>query len=143
MKSYKEMKTHDERVSESNRILTKHPDYIPVIIESDDKKITLGKRKFLSPSYASASYLSITIQKHLPKELTKSGQISIPMFYKYKVKQKNMLGLEKEVEQSVMINGTNMMSEIYQDFKIKNNIPEKNLDRFLYIFVVCENTFGN
>lgn len=143
MISYKKLKSEEDRIKESNRIICKHPTYIPVIIETDDKKIKLSKRKFLAPNYASASYLSVTIQKHLPKEITKNGQISIPMFYKYKTTKKNFLGVETEVENTVMINGTNMMSDVYNDYKNRNNIKENSqADIFLYIFVICESTFG-
>ena len=46
-KKFKELYTAQERISESNRIIAKYPDYIPVIIDCSEKLGQLRKQKFL------------------------------------------------------------------------------------------------
>ena len=143
MKSYKKMKTKEERATESTRILAKHPDFIPVVIESNDKRISsMKKRKFLAPSYVSASYLSVTVHKHLPPEV-QSASTAIFMFYMVREKRNNIFGKEVEVENSVLISGSQMISDIYRDYIERNKLAGPDDDKFLYITIQCENTFGN
>ena len=60
-KSYKEEFSLDQRSSESNRILAKYPDRVPIIIECKNKELNglIHKKKFLVPSEISVSYLIV------------------------------------------------------------------------------------
>ena len=49
VKSYKERFSLDQRISESERILSKYPNYIPMIVEIDSKFGEIKKNKFLVP----------------------------------------------------------------------------------------------
>ena len=62
-KKYKDLFSKDERIKESNRILAKYPNYIPVIIDCSDKIGILKKQKFLVPSEVSASHLLHSVRR--------------------------------------------------------------------------------
>jgi hypothetical protein len=119
MISYRKTKTLSERIYESNKILTKYPSSIPVIIETEDFTIKnqIKKHKFLVPQYVSASNLLFSIRKQLELPSNKS----IFMYC-----------------DDNLICGTEMMDVIYQRY-LKNI---KNGDKFLYIMVSTENSFG-
>ena len=105
------------RIDESNRILSKFPYHIPVIVKSDSI-IKLKKTKFLVPRDVNASYLNIAIRKQM--ENVDSSK-AIFMFC-----GKNL------------ICGNHMMHQIYDEYiKSKND-----RDLFLYITLSIENTFG-
>ena len=122
MMSYKNSKSLEQRIEESNRIVSRHPNYIPVIIESSDAEIikSLKKRKFLCPKEVSCSYLMCSIRNNLKLESSKA----IFLFCN-----------------NVLVSGQQIIGELYDDYKIKNNISN-NGDLFFYITITCENTFG-
>ena len=122
MLSYKNSKSLKQRIDESHKIISKHTDYIPVIIESSDKEIikNLKKRKFLCPKFVTSSYLICSIRKHLKIDSSKA----LFLFYN-----------------DVLISGNQMVGELYDNYKNKNNITAKD-DLFFYITIRAENTFG-
>lgn len=122
-KKFKDLYTFEERKSESNRILAKYPDYIPVIIDCSEKLGQLKKQKFLVPSEVSASHLLYSVRKQF--ETKKSDAIF--MFC-----------------DNTMICPTTMMKTIYSDYKIKNKITDGgDTDKFLYIDMNLESVFGH
>jgi GABA(A) receptor-associated protein len=110
------------RISESERILAKFPDRIPVIVESADKELTklLKKNKFLSPTHVSVSYLLLTIRKQMKLD----SSVAVFLFCDNK-----------------LLCSTELMSVVYNNYLTRNNIG-KNHDKFLYITICKENTFG-
>ena len=122
MISYKNSKSLDNRIEESNKIISKHPGYIPVIIESTNTEIinTIKKRKFLCPGEVSSSYLMCSIRKNIKLDSSKA----LFMF-----------------SDNSLISGQQIMGEVYKNYKIKHNITRYD-DNFLYITLTCENTFG-
>lgn len=121
-KKFKDLFTTEERISESNRIIAKYPDYIPVIIDCSEKIGQLKKQKFLVPSEVSASHLLHSVRKQF--ETKKSDAIF--MFC-----------------DDTMICPTTMMKTIYADYKTKNKITDKgDTDKFLYIDMNLESVFG-
>lgn len=122
MLSYKNSKTLQQRIDESRKILAKHVEYIPVIIESSDKEIinSLKKRKFLCPRNVSSSYLMCSIRSHITLKSSKALFIFCD---------------------NKLIAGHQMMGQIYDDYINKNKLTNKD-DLFLYITLTCENTFG-
>ena len=121
-KKFKDLYTFEERKSESNRILAKYPDYIPVIIDCSEKLGRLKKQKFLVPSEVSASHLLHSVRKQF--ETKKSDAIF--MFCN-----------------DTLICPTVMMKTLYSDYKIKNNITDGGQsDMFLYIELHLESVFG-
>ena len=121
VKSYKEQFTIDHRISESTRILAKYPDKIPVIIECQDKELNgrINKKKFLVPNDISISYLLQIIRGRIKLESSKA----IFMYVDNKLLTPHI-----------------MMREIYNNY-ITNKRQEKE-DKFLYIELAYENTFG-
>ena len=122
MMSYKNLKSLEQRIEETNRILSRHPNYIPVIIESSDPEIikSLKKRKFLCPKEVSSSYLMCSVRNNLKLDNSKA----LFMFYN-----------------NILISGQQIMGQLYEEYKIKKNITN-NDDLFFYITLTCENTFG-
>jgi GABA(A) receptor-associated protein len=122
MMSYKNSKSLEQRIEESNKIISRHPNYIPVIIESSDPEIikSLKKRKFLCPKEVSSSYLMCSIRNNLKLESSKA----LFLFYN-----------------NVLVSGQQIMGDLYEHYKIKNNITV-NDDLFFYVTLTCENTFG-
>jgi len=122
MMSYKNSKSLEQRIEESNRIVSRHPNYIPVIIESSDNEIikSLKKRKFLCPKEVSSAYLMCSIRNNLKIESSKA----LFLFYN-----------------GVLVSGNQIMGELYEHYKNKIKITT-NDDLFFYITLSCENTFG-
>ena len=121
-KKFKDLYTAEERISESNRIIAKYPDYIPVIIDCSEKLGQLKKQKFLVPSEVSASHLLHSVRKQF--ETKKSDAIFMFCY-------------------DTMICPTTMMKTIYADYKTKNKITDKgDTDKFLYIDMNLESVFG-
>ena len=121
---YRSEKNLSERVSESNRILARYPNYIPVIVETSEKEIAknLLKNKYLVPQDVSVSHLMINIRKNLKVDSKKAVFIFC----------NNML-----------VNGTEIMSVLYERYRESLKKDDPNLsDKFMYITVSYENTFG-
>ena len=123
VKLYKEEVSLSTRIGESNRVLSKYIDKVPVIIECDrELDSIIKKRKFLVPKDVSVSYL-----------------ISI-------VRSKGNLDSKKAVFifcDNQLVQGQSMIGEIYDRY-INNIINSKNFDgdKFLYLHLSCENAFG-
>jgi hypothetical protein len=120
MISYKKIKSKDERIRESNAIMARNSCYIPVIVETEDKELAkkLLKRKFLVPHDATVSHLLFSIRKQIKVDCTKAIFIFC---------------------NNVLLSGSKSVGEIYEEFQ-KNNLDSE--DRFLYIQIQQENTFG-
>ena len=117
-KSYKEQFSLEQRIEESNRILSKYPHHIPVIVDIDKNIGTIKKNKFLVPSDVSASHLIISIRSQIQ---CKSSQ-ALFMF-----------------NENTMICPTMIIGDIYRKYINKQN---NKADNFFYITVHGENTFG-
>lgn len=106
----------EKRKEESQKILSKYPDKIPVIVEKGNHKNTpdINKNKFLVPSdFTLGQFLSI-IRKRI--EITE--QESIYLFVN-----------------NILPPTSDMMAKIYNEHKHEDN--------FLYLNYCTENTFGN
>ena len=122
MISYKKTKSFAERINESTKILAKYPFSIPVIVETNDMIIrkNIKKYKFLVPESVTASHLIFSIRRQFEFESNKAIFLYCD----------NML-----------LSGTSLLSEIYENYK-ERNCKLKDFDKFLYITVSTENTFG-
>ena len=120
---YKDKFSLSTRISESNRILSKHPGHIPVIVEvMNTTKFTIDKNKFLVPRNVSAGHLLTSIRK----QIKCNSSEAIFMFANDK-----------------MICSTMMLGELYDQY-LKENVDGDyfNCDMFYYVCVQSENTFG-
>lgn len=127
-KTYKQRHTLSERISESTRILAKHPTHVPVIIDVDEKFGTIKKNKFLVPREVSASHLLISIRNQIKCR----KEEAIFMFC-----------------EDTLICSTMLMGDLYENYLNKKkqrhdgaNNSEELRDKFFYISVHGENTFG-
>ena len=123
IKAFRKEFTLEQRIHDSNSILSKHPDKVPVIIDSKDQQLlqTIKKRKFLVPRDISASYLLITIRNKIKLDSSKA----LFMF-----------------TDDAMINGTSIIGESYEDYKKSNKLYGIQTDKFFYITIAYETTFG-
>jgi GABA(A) receptor-associated protein len=112
---YKKEHDIEIRKEESNKIRTKYPDRIPIIVEkiktSDIAEI--DKKKYLVPSDLTMGQFQYVIRKRIKLDQTQA------LF--------------------IFINGTlpptsNLISQVYQE--------KKDEDGFLYVTYSSENTFG-
>jgi GABA(A) receptor-associated protein len=105
---------------ESQSILAKYPDKIPVIIEckNNDLAKLITKRKFLVPRDINCSHLLVILRNKINLDSSKG----LFMFH-----------------DNVLLSGTNIIGEIYEKH-IRDDINVD--DRFLYITLQYESTFG-
>jgi GABA(A) receptor-associated protein len=123
VKLYKDEVSLSTRISESNRILAKYIDKIPVIIDCDKElDAVVKKRKFLVPRDVSASYLISLIRS----KLNLNSKKAIFIFCN-----------------NTLIHGQTIIGEIYDKY-IEDLMFTQTFegDRFLYFYLSCENTFG-
>lgn len=121
---YKEQNSLGFRISESQRILSKFPDRIPIIIDcSKDLDKILSKKKFLVPREISVSYLLTIIRNKSTLNSTKA----IFIFCNDK-----------------LLSGTSILGTVYDEYE-KNAKKDSDFikgDKTLYLNLAYENTFG-
>ena len=106
----------ENRKLESEKIIKKYPDKVPIICELTgfNNDFKLDKKKFLVPCNINISQFSYIIRKRI--KLKKTDSIFI------------------FTEKNELPTGSVYMSELYNNYK--------NEDGFLYIKISEENTFG-
>ena len=114
IKSYKEKFEFSKRRNETNRILKKYPDRIPIIVEVSSSNIKLEKTKYLCP-----------------------GDITCGQFFFVVRKQTNLL---PEQSLFLFINNTLPSNSVIIKHLYKDH---KDDDGFLYIIISEESTFGS
>lgn len=103
-----------ERLKEFKRIVSKHPEMIPIIMFSTDKSTPqIPKQKFLAK-----------------KDMT-AGQLIL--YLKSKIQLKPSEALYIFIDDK-LVNGSQLLIEMYSKYPAK--------DGFLYVKYACENTFG-
>lgn len=117
---YKEKYSLSHRISESNRILSKHPLHIPVVVDVDKSIGKINKNKFLVPRDVSTSHLMISIRKQVSVESNKA----LFMFCN-----------------NAIICPTSIIGDLYEQY-LDNKPEDEKGDKFLYVYVATENTFG-
>ena len=117
MNNYKKNHSVEERKTEAQRIRSKYPNRIPVIVEKGEKCILndIDKQKYLVPTDITLGQFIFIIRK--------------------KVKLGSEQGLYLFIGNNVLGSPSTLMKQIYENHKDK--------DDFLYITYHSENTFGN
>ena len=106
----------EDRLKESNRIVEKYPDKVPIICEKYDKDKSLykiDKNKFLAGGDLTMGQFIYVIRK--------------------RIKMKSTEGLYLFIDNTIPPN-TQLLSDLYK--------KHKNEDGFLYVKFSLENTFG-
>ena len=113
--SFKLNNTFEKRKDDSDKIITKYPNRIPIIVEKASKCIlnTIDKHKYLVPNYLNMNQFIYIIRKRLKLD----NSHSIFFLINNKVCPSNT-----------------SLSDIYD--------VDKDEDGFLYIIYTSENTFG-
>tara|TARA_Y100000389_G_scaffold201575_2_gene244614 strand:- start:2906 stop:3253 length:348 start_codon:yes stop_codon:yes gene_type:complete len=115
MNNFQNKYSFDKRKEESDNVIEKYPDRIPIIVQKH--KTTdlpeVDKCKYLVPKSMSITQFSFIIRKRIKLEPSQAIFISI---------NNKLVGSSKTI------------SELYHE--------EKNDDGFLYIIYTGENTFG-
>eukprot|EP01115_Flamella_aegyptia_P012996 TRINITY_DN66904_c0_g1_i1.p1 TRINITY_DN66904_c0_g1~~TRINITY_DN66904_c0_g1_i1.p1 ORF type:complete len:117 (-),score=30.33 TRINITY_DN66904_c0_g1_i1:106-456(-) len=116
MSKFKEEHPLEQRMEVANKILSKYPDRIPVIVEKAPKSDVpeIDKKKYLVPNDITVGKFIYEIKKHMKL----SAEKAIFLFVKNTLPQNAAL-----------------MNQIYERYKDE--------DGFLYITYSGENTFGN
>lgn len=120
--SYRDSVPLSKRIEDSVRIVSKYPDHVPIIVESNDDILmeALKKKKYL-----------------VPKESTARELLTI-------IRTKLNLGKEKAVIMFVgnnMVCGSELIGFLYDNYCLKHKICRNN-DNFFYMTLCLENTFG-
>lgn len=114
--NYKKEKSFETRKTEAEKIRSKYPDRIPIIVEMQggSKNVPdIDKKKFLVPSDLTMGQFQYVVRKRIKVEPT----VSIFMFVNGKI-----------------MAGHSVLSQVYEE-----NADE---DKFLYVHYTGENTFG-
>jgi hypothetical protein len=101
----------------ADKMISKYPDRIPVIIRTNNRNIVLDKKKFLVPRDMSCASLMYVIRKHI--NLNSSEALFLFC-------------------DNTLVAGYVPVYDIYENYLIKHT----NGDKFLYLDISTENTFG-
>lgn len=116
--SYKNSVPVSKRKADAERVLLKYPDYIPVIIDkSEEISKIITKQKFLVPKNISCAHLLTTIRKMSNQKINSS--------------------------QALFLFCDNILVMPHDSFEYLYNKYKDKEDKYLYLFVCYENTFGN
>jgi GABA(A) receptor-associated protein len=112
---FKKLNSLEKRKIESERIILKYPDRIPIIVEThhSDNVIELDKKKYLVPEHVAVSHFMFIIRKRINIE----PENAIFMFFG-----------------NTLVPSSHLISDVYKNYKDE--------DGFLYSTISLENTFG-
>lgn len=105
--------TREQRLNEFKRIISKHPDRIPIVIDIESKGLHLKKRKYLAPS----DMLFCQFQHIIRQQLKVSPNESLFFFYDWSIPSP-----------------THTLAQVYKE--------RPSEDGFMVLKVSKENTFG-
>lgn len=103
----------EERVIVSSKIILKYPDRIPIIVDAK-KNINLNKNKYIVPHDLTVGQFMFVLKKRISLEADKSVFLLC---------------------NNLLIPNTELIKNLYYN--------RKDIDGFLYLIIVVENTFGN
>lgn len=115
--TYKTKYSLEERKKQSDAILAKYINYIPVIVECDPQMGTMKKQKFLVPQNVNCSHMIVAVRNQLKLDPSKS----IFIFYNNNI-----------------ICPTENVNVVYRRYLSQVD----DGDKFFHIYVTTENTFG-
>lgn len=121
MTSYRNSVSLSKRIDESNRVIANYPNHVPIIIECNEElsKI-IKKKKYLIHKDCNISYLLSTIREKIVVDKQKA-------FFMF--------------SDNIMLCPSHNIQNLYENYIDRNKI-KNNDDRFFYITISIENTFG-
>lgn len=121
LRNYKERVSYDKRCKDSNKIISKYHEHVPLIVDYSIDFILHDKQyKFLIPYNTNVTTVIYYIRKNLKLEAYEAIFVFID---------------------DMLLSNTSSIGEIYEQYLIKHEI-KKNDDKYLYSYVSKENTFG-
>lgn len=113
--SFKKNNSFDERLRESNRILLKYPDRVPIIVDNEVKNNqTCLKQKYLVPKDITISQFMFVLRKRFRIDANQGLYMII---------------------NGIIPASNSLINHVYENYK--------DPDNFLYIILKSESTFGN
>jgi hypothetical protein len=116
---YQDNISFKKRCEDSTRLCIKYPGYVPVIVNCFNPELQIKKNKFLVPKDISGSRLIVSIRS----QLVLSSNTAVFMFI-----------------DNVLFEHSKTVGEIYEYYMY--NKKDKN-DKYMYVDITLENTFGN
>lgn len=117
--NYQDEHSYEKRKIESQNIIDKYPDMVPIIIQSSHLKLKC--KKYLLPDRSTIGWLLMKLRK----DCVIDAQIGVYLYIENTVHGK---------KEYILPRITQMISETYIEYK--------NDDGFLYVIVESERTFG-
>ena len=116
IKSFKEKHSFESRLTESTKVIIKYPDRVPIIVENDQNILhnEQFKNKYLVPRDMTITQFMYTLRR----KITIGQEHGLYMFISGMIPSSNSL-----------------IGNLYEEYKDK--------DKYLYIILKMENTFGN
>lgn len=113
--SFKNSHSLDDRCKEANKMLTKYPERIPIIVEMAEGCLLspITKNKYLAPRDMQMSQFVFTIRKKIQLEPSQAIFVLV---------------------NNKLVTSNTPLSKVYED--------NKGEDGFLYMVYTSENTFG-
>mgnify|MGYP003991162905 CR=1 FL=1 len=115
MNNFQKKHSFEKRRADSQSVITKYPERIPIIVQRGDKSElpVIDKSKYLVPRDMTMSQFSFVIRKRIKLEPSQAIFITI---------------------NNTLVTNSKLLSEIYEE--------NKDPDGFLYVTYTGENTFG-
>jgi len=115
MNNFKNKNSFEKRKNESNNVIKKYPDRVPIIVQKyhGSELPDIDKVKYLVPKDMTMSQFTFIIRKRISLEPAQAIFITV---------------------NSSLVTSSKLLSELYME--------EKDDDGFLYITYTNENTFG-
>jgi hypothetical protein len=118
--TFKNRNSYEKRCEHSNKLLIKYPNFVPVIVDSLDFSVRIDKNKLLIHKDTSCTILIYNIRKQLKLENFES----IFVFCN-----------------DILVCNTYTVGQLYEYYLSENKIQHDG-DKFLYLEIKKENTFG-
>ena len=117
---YQNSVSYQKRCFDSIKLCTKYPDHVPIIVNCTETEIKLKKTKYLVPKDLEASKFMFTIRSQIKLHSSKAIFVFVD---------------------NILLDNNKLIGQIYEEHLRKNKIKDDG-DRFLYITITLENTFG-
>lgn len=120
VKIYQELVSYEKRCVDSSKLCIKYREHVPIIVNCLNSGIKLKKNKYLVHRELECSKLMAVIRTQLILESHQAMFLYVD---------------------NILLDNMKSIGEIYNTYLLKNNI-HKNGDKYFYVILEAENTFG-